>query len=348
MNKVDLRSLTLSEMEEFIESIGEKKFRAKQIFGWMCKGEDSFGAMTNLSSALRERLSELSFISTVRIREKYVSKKDGTIKYLMELSDGECIETVVMEYHHGTTICVSSQVGCLMGCRFCASTLFGKKRDLYAGEILGQIYAASKDIKKRISNVVMMGIGEPLDNFENVKRFLINVNSPDGLNIGYRHISLSTCGLADKIEELSKLNLPITLSVSLHAPNNEIRSSMMPVNKKYPIERVIEACRVYQGVTGRRISFEYAMCDGVNDSAAHAKELSKLLETLLCHVNLIPVNNVKERNYRKSNRAAIETFIDVLQKNGITATVRRELGSDISASCGQLRQKSVENTHTKG
>ena len=343
MEKVDLRSLTYQELEDFIVQAGEKKFRAGQVFSWLHeKGVSSVEEMTNLSKGFREKLAQISRICSVDIMEKYVSKKDGTVKYLMRLFDGECIETVVMEYHHGLTICVSSQVGCRMGCRFCASTLGGKKRDLFAGEILGQILAAQADLGKRISNIVMMGIGEPLDNFENVRRFLLLVNDERGLNIGYRHISLSTCGLVAGIAKLAEMDIPITLSISLHAPNDEIRTGMMPVNKGHNIASLLQACRDYQKVTGRRISFEYAMCDGVNDSAENAQELGRRLSGLLCHVNLIPVNNVKERNYRKSKKETIEKFIEILAKCGITATVRRELGSDISASCGQLRQRTLE------
>ncbi len=343
MEKVDLRSLTYTELEAFLVRAGEKKFRAQQVFSWLHeKGVSSIEEMTNLSKALRSTLAETGYIAGVSVLEKYVSKKDGTVKYLMRLDDDECIETVVMQYHHGLTICISSQVGCRMGCRFCASTLGGKKRDLLAGEILGQIYCAQADLGKRISNIVMMGIGEPLDNFDNVRAFLEIVNDERGVNIGYRHISLSTCGLIHGIAKLAEMNIPITLSISLHAPNDAIRTSMMPVNKAHNIEELLRACRAYQKVTGRRISFEYAMCDGVNDAAEHAQELAQRLSGMLCHVNLIPVNNVKERNYRKSKKENIENFIAVLAKNGITATVRRELGSDISASCGQLRQKTLE------
>ncbi len=336
----DLRSFTYEELEQFIISIGEAKFRAGQIFSWLHqKCVLSLDEMTNLSKSLREKLGEKSCVSIARIAEKYISKIDGTVKYLIELEDGECVETVVMRYHHGITICISSQVGCRMGCKFCASTIGGKKRDLSAGEIILQIMLAQKDIGERISNIVMMGIGEPLDNFENVSRFLANVNDERGLNIGYRHISLSTCGLVDGIDKLAKMNIPITLSISLHAPNDEIRSRTMPVNSRYNIDELLEACRRYQAVTTRRISFEYAMIDSVNDSEACAHELAGRLSGILCHVNLIPVNNVSERDYKKSSKDAIKKFIDVLQKAGITATVRRELGSDISASCGQLRQK---------
>ena len=336
----DLRSFTYDELETFITDMGEKRFRARQIFEWLCqKGAMSFDDMTNVSKTLREKLAGVSVIRGARIAEKYKSKIDETVKYLIEFDDGECVETVVMHYHHGITVCISSQAGCRMGCNFCASTIGGKKRDLLSGEILMQVLLAQKDTGERISNIVMMGIGEPLDNFENVRRFLINVNDERGLNIGYRHISLSTCGVVDGIEKLSQMNIPITLSISLHAPNDEIRNSMMPVNKRWNIDELIDACKKYQSVTTRRISFEYAMIDGVNDSEENARELAERIGGIMCHVNLIPVNNVKERSYKKSNAQSIKKFIGVLEKKGITATVRRELGSDISASCGQLRQK---------
>lgn len=336
----DLRSFTYDELETFITDMGEKRFRARQIFEWLCKkGAMSFDDMTNVSKTLREKLAGVSVIRGARIAEKYKSKIDETVKYLIEFDDGECVETVVMHYHHGVTVCISSQAGCRMGCNFCASTIGGKKRDLLSGEILMQVLLAQKDTGERISNIVMMGIGEPLDNFENVRRFLINVNDERGLNIGYRHISLSTCGVVDGIEKLSQMNIPITLSISLHAPNDEIRNSMMPVNKRWKIDELIDACKKYQSVTTRRISFEYAMIDGVNDSEENARELAERIGGIMCHVNLIPVNNVKERSYKKSNAQSIKKFIGALEKKGITATVRRELGSDISASCGQLRQK---------
>lgn len=336
----DLRSFTYDELETFITDMGEKRFRARQIFEWLCKkGAMSFDDMTNVSKTLREKLAGVAVIRGARIAEKYKSKIDETVKYLIEFDDGECVETVVMHYHHGVTVCISSQAGCRMGCNFCASTIGGKKRDLLSGEILMQVLLAQKDTGERISNIVMMGIGEPLDNFENVRRFLINVNDERGLNIGYRHISLSTCGVVDGIEKLSQMNIPITLSISLHAPNDEIRNSMMPVNKRWKIDELIDACKKYQSVTTRRISFEYAMIDGVNDSEENARELAERIGGIMCHVNLIPVNNVKERSYKKSNAQSIKKFIGALEKKGITATVRRELGSDISASCGQLRQK---------
>ena len=336
---VDLKDFEFFELEAFLKELGEPKFRAGQIFEWLSRGVESFDEMTNISKATREKLAGVSFVSTLKIREKYVSKLDKTTKYLFELPDGNCIESVVMYYNHGISICISSQVGCRMGCGFCASTIGGLYRSLTAGEILNQVIFAQKDIGERISNIVMMGIGEPLDNFENVKKFLRNVNHEKGLNIGYRHISLSTCGLVPKIYELAKDNMPITLSVSLHAPNNEIRNSIMPVNKKYPVEELIKACKDYIKTTTRRISFEYSLISGVNDSMENADELARLLKGMLCHVNLIPVNKIEEREYKKGNKQEIRAFCERLNSRGINATVRRELGSDIQASCGQLRKK---------
>lgn len=336
---VDLKDFEFSELENFLKELGEPKFRAGQIFEWLSKGVQSFDEMTNISKATREKLKEKCFVSELKIREKYVSKLDGTTKYLFELPDGNCIESVVMYYNHGISICISSQVGCRMGCRFCASTIGGLYRSLTPGEILNQVIFAQKDIGERISNIVMMGIGEPLDNFENVKKFLHNVNHEKGLNIGYRHISLSTCGLVPKIYELARENLPITLSVSLHAPNNEIRNTIMPVNKKYPIEELIKACKDYINTTTRRISFEYSLISGVNDSLENADELARLLKGMLCHVNLIPVNKIEERDFHKGDKKEIRAFCDRLLSRGINATIRRELGSDIKASCGQLRKK---------
>lgn len=336
---IDLKDLEYFELCDFIEDLGEKKFHAKQIFSWLSKGVESFDEMSDISKEMREKLGQKFFISKLEIEKKLVSKIDKTTKYLFRLEDGNCIESVVMYYNHGITICVSSQVGCLMGCRFCASTIGGKVRNLTSGEILNQIIFAEKDLGERISNIVIMGIGEPLDNFENVVKFLHNVNNPNGLNIGYRHISLSTCGIVPKIYELSKQNLPITLSVSLHAPNNKIRDSIMPINSKYKIEDLITACKEYIKATKRRISFEYALISGVNDSLENADELSRLLSGMLCHVNLIPVNNIEERDYRSGDKQDIRRFCERLINRGINATVRRELGRDINASCGQLRRK---------
>ncbi len=336
---IDLKSMEYGELEEFLVNLGEPKFRAKQIFSWLMQGVEDFSEMTNVSKKTREALMQKAYISKLRIKEKYVSKIDGTVKYLFELDDGNCIETVVMRYKHGLSVCISSQVGCRMGCGFCASTIGGLYRSLSAGEIINQIIYAEKDVGERIKNVVMMGIGEPLDNYENVIKFLHNVNNPDGLNIGYRHISLSTCGLVDKIKMLGDEKLPITLSVSLHAPNNEIRDTIMPVNKKFRVEELIKACKEYISKTNRRISFEYSLISGVNDSEKNAEELARLLKGMLCHINLIPVNHVDEREFYKGDALSIRKFQDKLTALGMNATVRRELGSDISASCGQLRKK---------
>lgn len=339
---IDLKDLSYQELGDLLNSLGEPKFRTEQIFKWLCRGVTSFDEMTDISKKTREKLAEVSFVSSLEIAEKYVSKIDKTTKYLFRLTDGNCIESVVMYYKHGISICISSQIGCAMGCKFCASTIGGLYRSLTAGEILNQVIFAQKDIGERISNIVLMGIGEPLANFDNVVKFLHNVNDEHGLNIGYRHISLSTCGLCDRIYDLAKENLPITLSVSLHAPNNKIRDTIMPVNKKYPIEVLMKACRDYIGVTTRRISFEYSLISGVNDSVKNAKELAKLVGGMLCHVNLIPVNHVDERDFQKGTKEDIQKFLDTLTKCGITATVRRELGSDISASCGQLRKRLMD------
>ncbi|MBR0089792.1 MAG: 23S rRNA (adenine(2503)-C(2))-methyltransferase RlmN, partial [Clostridia bacterium] len=327
---IDLKDFEYDELTEYLLSIGEKKFRAEQIFSWLHRGAESYEEMTNLSKATREKLEKETYVSTLKIREKYVSQLDGTVKYLFELPDGNCIESVVMRYHHGLTICISSQVGCRMGCRFCASTIGGLYRSLTAGEILNQVIFAQKDIGERISNIVIMGIGEPLDNFDNIIKFLHNVNHEKGLNIGYRHITLSTCGLVPKIYDLAEENLPITLTISLHAPNNEIRDTIMPVNHKYKIDELIKACKTYYEKTGRRISFEYSLIHGVNDSTENAAELANLIKGMGAHVNLIPVNKVEERDFEKGSKAEINAFREKLEKMGINATIRRELGSDIS------------------
>lgn len=336
---LDLKDFEYDELVEYLTSIGEKKFRAEQIFSWLHKGVTSYDEMTNISAKTKEKLMRDTYVSTLSIREKYVSKLDGTVKYLFELPDKNCIESVVMRYHHGLTICISSQVGCRMGCRFCASTIGGLYRSLTAGEILNQVIFAQKDLGERISNIVLMGIGEPLDNFDNVVKFLHNVNHEKGLNIGYRHITLSTCGVVPKIYELAKCNLPITLTISLHAPNDAIRDTIMPVNHKYKIDELIKACHNYVDTTGRRISFEYSLISGVNDNEAQAQELARLIKPIHGHVNLIPVNNVEEREFHKGTKEEIQKFKDTLVALGINATIRRELGADISASCGQLRKK---------
>lgn len=336
---IDLKDFEYDELTEFLESIGEKKFRAEQIFSWLHRGVTSYDEMTNLSKATRDKLNEISYVSTLEIREKYVSAIDGTVKYLFELPDGNCIESVVMRYHHGITICISSQVGCRMGCRFCASTIGGLYRNLTAGEILNQVIFAQKDLGERISNIVIMGIGEPLDNFGNIVKFLHNVNHKKGINIGYRHITLSTCGVVPGIYALAKENLPITLTVSLHAPNDKIRDEIMPVNHTYKIAELLKACREYYNTTNRRLSFEYSLIHGVNDSEENADELASLIKGLHAHVNLIPVNKVEERDYRQGSSKDIRKFQEKLASLGVNATIRRELGSDISASCGQMRKK---------
>lgn len=337
--KQDLKSMTLAEMQAAFRELGEPAFRAKQVFVWLHRGAASFDEMTNLSKPLRQRLDGLYDITAPEIVRKLQSQKDGTIKYLWKLRDGNCVESVLMQYHHGNSICISSEVGCPMGCKFCASTLGGLVRRLEPSELLDQVIFAQKDSGMEISNIVLMGIGEPLDNFDNVMRFLELVNSPEGMNISMRHISLSTCGLVPKIDELAKRKLQLTLSVSLHAPNDEVRDRIMPVNKAYPSEELLAACRRYYQATSRRISFEYAMIDGVNDRPEDAKELLRRLKGLPAHFNLIPLNHVEESPLKPSTRAAVAAFQKALEDGGVTATVRRTLGGDIDASCGQLRRK---------
>lgn len=338
--KKDIKSLNNEELAEWVRENSLPAFRTKQIFSWLHKsGVSDFSEMSNVSKDLRNKLSEEFYISSCEIENKYVSAIDGTVKYLFRLSDGEFLETVIMKYKYGYTICVSSQVGCKMGCRFCASTLAGFKRNLTAGEIESQLHSAQKDLGIRISHIVLMGIGEPLDNFDNVLRFIENVNSEDGLNISVRNITLSTCGIVPRIKDLMKHDLQLTLTISLHAPNDEIRSKIMPVNDRWKINEVIAACREYAEFTSRRVSFEYTLIKDVNDTPECAEELSKLLKGMLCHVNLIPVNNVEERKNIRSSDKSVNKFLHILQKNGINATIRRTLGSDINASCGQLRRK---------
>ena len=342
----DLKSKTPEQLREWASKCGYPKFRADQIFAWMHRGVRNFEEMTDLPKSMIAGLKETAQISFVNVEKKFVSRLDGTVKYLYRLNDGNFIESVVMNYHHGYTICVSSQVGCRMGCTFCQSTRGGKIRDLAPAEILDQILYASHDMGITISNIVMMGIGEPLDNFENVNQFLRIVNHPKGICIGYRHISVSTCGLTEGIAHLAEQNYPITLSVSLHAPFDELRSKMMPINKKYSIAGLLEACWAYQKVTGRRISFEYTLVEGVNDSAECANELVRLLHGKLCHINLIPVNKIKDGKYSPSDKKAVLAFQNILTQKGLNATVRRTLGADISASCGQLRSKRMEKEET--
>ena len=336
----DLKSMTPEELEAYFKELGQPKFRAMQVFRWLHQGVESFDEMTNLPKALREKLKAECVLTVPKVERRQESKLDGTIKYLWRLGDGNCVETVLMRYKHGNTVCVSSQVGCNMGCVFCASTLGGKVRDLTAAEILDQVIFTKKDSGEAVSNIVMMGIGEPLDNFDQVLRFLTLVNHPDGVNIGMRHISLSTCGLVKQIDKLAQLGLQLTLSVSLHAPDDETRSRLMPVNRAVGVDLLMDTCRRYFEATGRRISYEYAMVDGVNDGDEQADRLARLLKGQPGHVNLIPLNEVAESPLRPSRR--VRQFQQRLEGHGVTVTVRRKLGSDIDASCGQLRRRHMD------
>jgi len=336
---MNLRSLTQPELAAIFKELGQPAFRSKQVFTWLHKGVRSYDEMTNLPKALRELLAEKYPIQTPKAVRKQESRKDGTIKYLWQLSDGNCVETVLMRYHYGNTVCISTEVGCRMGCAFCASTLGGLVRRLEPYEMLDQVLFTQVDSGLPVSHIVLMGIGEPLDNLENVLRFLELVNSEEGMNISMRHISLSTCGLVPKIDELAKHKLQLSLAISLHGANDAIRDKIMPVNRAYPIGELLAACRRYYEATGRRIHFEYAMIDGVNDTPACAAELLKLLKGLGAHVNLIPLNHVEESPLKPSSKAAVAAFQKCLEDGGITATVRRTLGGDIDASCGQLRRK---------
>ena len=338
--KQDIKSMTLEELQAAFAAMGEPKFRAKQVFVWLHRGATGFDTMTNLSKPLREKLDGLYFITAPTVARKQVSKLDGTIKYLWRLADGNCVESVVMQYHHGNTVCISSEVGCPMGCKFCASTLAGKVRDLTPSEMLDQVLFTQLDSGREISNIVLMGIGEPMDNRKNVLRFLELINHPDGMNIGMRHISLSTCGVVPGIDALAEDNLQLTLSVSLHAPDSATRSRIMPVNNAYDVEELFAACHRYFKKTGRRISFEYAMIDGVNDHDWQADLLAEKIHGMPGHVNLIPLNDVVESEFKPSKRVA--AFQKRLESHGLTATVRRSLGGDIDASCGQLRRKEMK------
>ena len=330
--------MTLAELRGEFAELGEPAFRAGQVYSWMHRGARSFEEMTNLSKALRLRLAERYELTAPTAVRKLVSKKDGTIKYLWRLSDGNCVESVLMQYHHGNTVCISSEVGCAMGCAFCASTRGGLVRRLTPSEMLDQVLFTQLDSGLPVSNIVLMGIGEPLDNYNTVLRFLELVNSPEGMNIGMRHISLSTCGLVERIDRLAEENLQLTLSVSLHAPTDEIRSTIMPVNRRYNVQTLLAACKRYFEKTGRRISFEYAMIRGVNDTPEMAKLLASRLRGIAAHVNLIPLNDIPESPLKPSYPEVVQTFQKILEQHGIPATVRRTLGSDINASCGQLRR----------
>lgn len=338
--KQDIKSMTYQELEEFVTQLGEKPFRAKQLYQWMHQHlAVSFEEMTNLSKTFRKKLEENCTMEGARVLQQQISRLDGTSKFLMELSDGNTVESVLMKYRHGNSVCVSSQVGCRMGCRFCASTVGGLIRSLETSEILDQIYEIQRHTGERVSNVIIMGIGEPLDNFENVLRFIRMLSDQNGLHISQRNITLSTCGLVDRIYDLMEQELTITLAISLHAPNDELRREMMPVANRYSIDEIMEACRAYVDRTGRRITFEYTMVEGVNDTPDHAGQLSRLLKGLNCHVNLIPLNSVEGRMGSRSRGSTIQDFKLLLEKNHINVTIRREMGGDIDAACGQLRNK---------
>ncbi|MFZ5967872.1 MAG: 23S rRNA (adenine(2503)-C(2))-methyltransferase RlmN [Bacillota bacterium] len=344
VNEKDLKNCTVQELEVFLKEIGEQGFRGKQIFQWIHKGIDSFDDMTNLSKGLREKLKEYAYIGAIQIETMLESKVDGTRKYLFLLEDGNIIESVLMRYNYGNTVCVSTQVGCRMGCSFCASTIGGMVRNLSAGEILDQVLAIQKDIGDRVSNIVLMGSGEPFDNYQEVLRFLEIVNHPEGLQIGLRNITISTCGLIPQIMDLADRKLQVTLAISLHAPNDELRQEMMPINKRYPMDELLKACAYYVEKTNRRITFEYALVHNVNDKEEHALELANKIKRIMCHVNLIPLNSVEETGLRTSRKNDVKSFQNILQKHGIEATIRRELGSDINAACGQLRRRYLKDT----
>lgn len=344
--KENIKSMLPEEIKAALRDMGESEYRGDQIFKWLHSGARGFDEMTNISKGLREKLKERYYITAPDIIKKQISKTDGTVKYLWRLYDGNAIESVVMKYKYGNTVCISSQVGCRMGCAFCASTLGGLVRNLEPSELIDQVLFSQLDSGEKISNIVLMGIGEPLDNFDNVMRFLKLVNHPNGLNIGMRHISLSTCGLLEKVDKISTYNLQLTLSLSLHAPDDETRSRIMPVNRAYGVDSVLDACKRYFDATGRRISFEYAMIDGVNDTPYHAELLAKKLRGTNCHVNLIPLNDVEESPLRPSTPQTLRAFTDTLQKSGINVTVRRRLGGDIDASCGQLRRKAINGNRS--
>lgn len=344
--QVIINDFTLNELEKYIEDIGEKKFHAKQIFKWLHRfAVQNFDEMSDISKSLRDKLKEQATISNLEIIECQKSAKDGTMKFLIKLYDNAAIETVFMRYNHGNTLCVSTQIGCKMGCKFCASTKAGFERGLLPHEIECQILTVEKYTGERISNVVYMGIGEPLDNYDNVVKSIRLINAPDGLNIGARHISLSTCGVVPMIYKLADEKIQATLSISLHATTDKKRQEIMPIAKVYSIAQLLEACKYYIKQTGRRISFEYALINGVNDDTATAMELAKLLRGMIAHVNIIPVNTIKDGAYKKSEERKIEDFMNILNSCGIVTTVRRELGSDIDAACGQLRQKYIEKSN---
>ena len=342
-HKTDIKSLNYNELVQYVESINEKKFRAAQLYSWMHeKLAESYDEMTNISDKLKNTLQEDTLYTSLKIVKMQESRIDGTRKYLFELYDGNLIESVFMKYHHGNSVCISSQVGCKMGCRFCASTLNGCVRNLEPSEMLDQIYRIQSLTGERVSNIVIMGSGEPMDNYDNVVKFLGLINSDKGLNISQRNITVSTCGLVPRIKQLAELKLQITLAISLHAPNDELRKTMMPIAYTYSIEQIMDACRYYLSQTARRISFEYSLVKGVNDSSECARQLIKLVHGMNCHINLIPVNPIKERDYEQSEKNSIHNFKEILEKAGVNVTIRREMGRDIDGACGQLRQNHIE------
>lgn len=337
--KIDIKSLTLNELKEQLVLLGEKPFRAKQIYEWLhVKLVRSFDEMTNISKETKQKLEENFELTNLKVVDSLISEDGSTSKFLFELSDHRVIESVLMKYHHGNSVCISSQVGCRMGCRFCASTLGGLERNLQTSEMLDQIYQIQKISGERVSNIVIMGTGEPMDNFDNVVRFLDMISNESGLNISQRNITVSTCGLVEKIRELADLKLAITLAISLHAPTDARRKEIMPVANKYTIAQIMEACHYYYEQTGRRITFEYSLIEGVNDQPEQAQTLSKLVKGLNCHINLIPVNPIKERDFKQTSSKYVQNFKNLLEKNRINVTIRREMGSDINAACGQLRK----------
>ncbi|MFW5651410.1 MAG: 23S rRNA (adenine(2503)-C(2))-methyltransferase RlmN [Acetivibrio ethanolgignens] len=349
MEKEDIKGLSLPELTKVLETMSEKPFRAKQIYEWLHKKlVISFDEMTNISRPLREKLAQKYEIISITMVDKLVSKNDGTTKFLFRLGDGRVIESVLMKYKHGNSVCISSQVGCRMGCRFCASTLGGLERNLTASEMLSQVYEIQRISGERVSNIVVMGTGEPLDNYDNFLEFVHRISDENGLNISQRNITASTCGLVERIRQLAEENLQITLAISLHAPNDTMRRELMPVANKYTIAEIMEACHYYYEKTGRRITFEYSLVKDSNDSEEAALELSRLLKGFNCHVNLIPVNPIKERNYRHSEEKYIQKFKLILERNGINVTIRRELGSDINAACGQLRKSYIDKEISEG
>lgn len=345
MEKTDIKSLTIEELTVYVKELGQPSFRAKQLFEWLhAKMAVSFEEMSNLSTPLRKELEKNCTLTVLKPVNIQVSQLDGTTKFLFGLEDGNLIESVLMKYHHGNSVCISSQVGCRMGCRFCASTIDGLVRNLTPAEMLDQVYAISRYTKERVSNVVVMGSGEPFDNYDNLNRFIDLLNDENGLNISQRNITVSTCGLVERIRELADRKLAVTLAISLHASNDEKRRQLMPIACKYEIRQIVDACRYYFEKTGRRITFEYSLVMGVNDTAQDARELARVIRGLNCHVNLIPVNPIKERDYRQSLQKDIQEFRNQLEKNGINATIRREMGRDIDGACGQLRRRHMETS----